>query len=56
MGLFDKAKDAADQNSDKVEEVSDQGLEKGGEFADSKGVGQDQVDKGKETLDGKIGE
>ena len=23
MGLFDKAKDAADQNSDKVEEVSD---------------------------------
>lgn len=60
MGIFDSAKDKAteglDSNKDKVEEVSDQGLEKGGQFAEDKGVGSDQVDKGKEFLDGKIGE
>jgi len=59
MGFDDlkgKATDALGEHSDKVEEYSDQGLDKAGEFAEGKGVGGDQVDQGKEFLDGKIGE
>ena len=39
MGLDDlkgKATDALGENSEKVEEVSDQGLDKAGEFADDR--------------------
>lgn len=56
MGLDDltgKAKDAL--NSEKGEQVSDKGLDKAGEFAESKGVGGDKVDKAKDAADGKIG-
>ncbi|MFX4285845.1 Rv0909 family putative TA system antitoxin [Janibacter sp. G349] len=59
MGFDDlkgKATDALGENSDKVEQVSDQGLDKAGEFAEGKGVGGDKVDQGKDFLDGKIGE
>ncbi|WP_068251855.1 Rv0909 family putative TA system antitoxin [Janibacter corallicola] len=56
MGLDDltgKAKDAL--NSEKGEQISDQGLDKAGEFAEGKGVGGDKVDKAKDAVDGKIG-
>lgn len=59
MGLDDlkgKATDALGENSEKVEEVSDQGLDKAGEFAEGKGASSDHVDKGKDFLDGKVGE
>lgn len=59
MGLDDlkgKAGDALGKNSDKVEEHSDTGLDKAGEFAEGKGASGDHVDKGKDFLDGKIGE
>ena len=54
--LTNKATDALGEHSDKVEEYSDQGLDKAGEFAESKGVDSDKVDQGKDFLDGKIGE
>ncbi|MCW4600798.1 Rv0909 family putative TA system antitoxin [Janibacter sp. RAF20_2_2] len=59
MGFDDlkgKATDALGNNSDKVEEHSDQGLDKAGEFAEGKGASSEHVDKGKDFLDGKIGE
>ena len=59
MGFDDlkgKATDALGDNSDKVEQVSDQGLDKAGEAAEGKGAGSEHVDKGKDFLDGKIGE
>lgn len=40
MGLFDKAKDAMGQNSDKV----DQGVDQAGDFAKDK-VGEEHADK-----------
>ena len=54
--LTNKATDALGEHSDKVEEYSDQGLDKAGEFAESKGASGEHVDKGKDFLDGKIGE
>src|SRR5699024_9555561 len=43
MGIFDSAKDKAaelnEQHGDKIEEHSDAGLDKAGEFAEGKGVG-----------------
>ena len=54
--LTNKATDALGEHSDKVEEYSDQGLDKAGEFAESKGASDEHVDKGKDFLDGKIGE
>lgn len=60
MGFLDDAKAKIDEvihsNPDKVEELSDQALDKAGEFAESKGVGADQVEQGKQFLDDKIGE
>lgn len=56
MSLFDKAKDLAGEHADKIEGLSDQGLEKAGDFAESKGVDADKVAQGKEFLDGKIGD
>lgn len=56
MSLFDKAKDLAGEHADKVEGLSDQGLEKAGEFAESKGLDADKVEQGKSFLDDKIGE
>ena len=57
MGFDDLTSKATDAlNSEKGEELSDQGLDKAGEFAESKGVDSDKVDQGKDFLDGKIGE
>jgi hypothetical protein len=59
MGFDDlkgKATDALGEHGDKVEEHSDQGLDKAGEFAEGKGVDADKSDQGREFLDGKIGE
>ena len=59
MGFDDlkgKATDALGDNSDKGEQVSDRGLDKAGEVAEGKGAGSEHVDKGKDFLDGKIGE
>ena len=59
MGLGDiagQASEMAGQHGDKVEQVSDQGLDKAGEFAEGKGVDADKVDQGQEFLDGKIGD
>lgn len=55
MSMFDKAKDLAAENADKVEQFSDQGLDKAGEFAESKGLGADQVQQGRDFVDGRIG-
>jgi hypothetical protein len=54
-GLGDKAKDFL--SSDKGEQVSDQGLDKAGRFADQKtgGTHDAQIDKGRDLADGKIG-
>ena len=54
--LKGKATDALGEHSDKVEEHSDTGLDKAGEFAEGKGASSEHTDKGKEFLDGKIGE
>lgn len=58
MGLDDltnKAKDA--MSSDKGEELSDQGLDKATDFANDKTGGKfdDQINKGRDGVDGKIG-
>lgn len=59
MGFLDEAKskltELAEQHPDQVETLSDQVLEKAGDIAASKGVGADQVQTGKDFLDGKIG-
>ncbi|WP_405056672.1 antitoxin [Kribbella sp. NBC_01505] len=46
MGIFDKAKDALGEHSDKV----DEGIDKAGDFADEKTGGEhaDKIDKGQE--------
>ena len=56
MGLMDKAKDAL--NSDKGEQVSDQALDKGEQFADQKTGGKhaSQIDKGRDLADERIGQ
>lgn len=56
--LKDKAKELFGQHSDKVEELSDQGIEKAGDAADAATGGKfsDQVDAGKEAADKAIGE
>ena len=54
--MFDKAKDLAGEHSDKVEDLSDQGLDRAGTFAEGKGLDADKVDQGKELLDDRIGE
>ena len=59
MGFDDltgKATDALGENNEKVEQYSDQGLDKAGEFAEGKGLDAEKTDQGKEFLDGKIGE
>lgn len=56
MGLDDLAGKAGDAlNSEKGEQISDQGLDKAGEFAEGKGLGGDKVDSAKDAIDGKIG-
>lgn len=55
MGLDDlqgKATDALGEHSDKVEE----GIDKGGEFAESKGVDSDKVEKGTDAAKDKLGD
>lgn len=57
MGIFDKAKDSLNQNSDKVEEISDKGLDQGEKFATDK-LGDDKADQVKsvrDNIDKKIG-
>lgn len=53
--MMDKAKGAL--NSDKGEQISDKGLDKGEQFADQKtgGTHDAQIDKGRDAADGKIG-
>ncbi|GAA1866247.1 antitoxin [Brevibacterium marinum] len=58
MGLDDltnKAKDA--MNSEKGEEVSDQGLDKAADFANDKTGGkfEDQINQGRDGADDKLG-
>ncbi|HPB72000.1 MAG TPA: hypothetical protein PLX71_03380 [Phycicoccus sp.] len=59
MGFLDDAKEKVTQlvhdNPDKVEELSDQAIDKAGELAAAKGVDADKVQAGKDFLDGKIG-
>lgn len=59
MGVFDSAKDKVtelnEQHGDKIEGVSDTGLDKAGDFAESKGLGADQVQKGRDAADMAIG-
>lgn len=55
MGIFDKAKDSL--NSDKAEEISDKGLDRGEKLATDK-LGADKSDQVKsvrDNLDKKIG-
>ena len=53
-GFLDKAKDAAEQHDDKV----DQGLEKAGDFADQKTGGKydDKIDKGVDAAQQRTGD
>ncbi len=53
MGLFDKAKDFAGDNPDKV----DQGVEKAGDLVDDKTGGKhsEQVDKGQDFVGDRLG-
>ncbi|WP_018156442.1 antitoxin [Demetria terragena] len=53
MGLFDKAKDLAGENSDKV----DQGVESAGDFVDDKTGGQhaDKVDQAQNFANDQFG-
>lgn len=59
MSMFDNLKDKAAEvlrdNAQKVEELSDQALDKAEEIAESRGVGSDQVKQGREFIDGKVG-
>lgn len=56
MGFDDLTGKASDAlNSEKGEQVSDQGLDKAGEFAEGKGLDADKVDQGREFADGKLG-
>ena len=54
MGIFDKAKDLADQHADKVGE----GIDKAAELVDGKTGGKfsDQIDKGAEAAKGLVDE
>lgn len=56
MSMFDKAKDLAGEHSDKVEGVSDQGLDRAGDFAEGKGLDADKIGQGRDALDDRIGE
>ncbi|MBK9476289.1 MAG: antitoxin [Tetrasphaera sp.] len=62
MGVFDSMKEKVEellgQNPDKVEELSDAGIEKAGDAVDQATGGKfsDQVDQGENMLDEKIGE
>jgi hypothetical protein len=55
VGLMDKAKDAL--NSDKGEQISDQGLDKAGQVVDQKtgGTHDAQIEKGVTIADKKLG-
>ncbi len=62
MSIFDSAKEKAKQlmadNADKVEELSDQAIDKGGDALDSATGGKfsDQIDAGQSKADAMIGE
>ena len=62
MGLFDdvtkKATEFAEKNPDKLESISDQVIEKGGDAADKATGGKysSQIDGAQEKADGAIGE
>lgn len=62
MGFLDDAKnkisDLVNDNPDKVESLSDQGIERAGDAVDSATGGKyaDQVDQAQQKADGAIGE
>lgn len=53
MGIFDKAKDAINDNADKI----DEGVEKAGDFVDDKTGGKfgDKIDKVQDAVQDKTG-
>lgn len=61
MSFFDSAKEKAEgfakDNPDKLEDVSDQGLERGGDLADGATGGRfsEHIDKGQVLADERIG-
>ncbi|WP_370894232.1 antitoxin [Janibacter sp. GXQ6167] len=59
MSMFDNLKDKAAEalrdNAEKVEELSDKALDKAEEIAESRGVGKDHVQQGRDFIDGKVG-
>ena len=62
MGLLDDAKakaaELANNNPDKLEQVSDQALDRAAQVADEKTGSQhtDKINQGRDFLDGKIGQ
>ena len=62
MGFLDDAKDKVNDlmhdNPDKVEDLSDQGIERGGDALDGVAGGKysDQIDAGQQKADDAIGE
>lgn len=62
MGLMDnarqKAQEMANNNPDKVEQLSDQAIERAGDAVDSKTGGKhaDKIDQAQQAADGKIGQ
>ncbi len=57
-GAADKAQQLNEQHGDKIEGASDQAIQKGGDFADSKSGGKfaDQVDQGQQAADQQVGD
>lgn len=61
MSFFDSAKEKAEQfatdNPDKLEELSDQGQERGGDLADGAtgGRSSEQIDRGQAAADERLG-
>lgn len=54
--MFDKANDLAGEHSDKVEEHSDQGLDRAGDLAEDRGIDADRAAQGRDALDERIGD
>jgi hypothetical protein len=58
MGAMDKLGDMAGEHGDKVEQISDQGLDRAGDMADERTGGghADQIDKAQDAADARLGE
>lgn len=60
MSMFDNLKEQAGQaggaHGDKLEQLSDQGLDRASDMAQDRGLGAEHVEKGRDMLDERIGD